>query len=349
MTKPLRIGIIGVGGIAQGAHIPGYKELGDQVKLVACADVNVERARQVAERFGIDTAYEDYREMLEKEELDAVSVCTPNKFHAPATVAALEAGCHVLCEKPPALSAAEARLMVDTAAQVGKVLTFGLHYRFTTEVRAAKRLIDGGELGHIYAARVDAIRRRGIPGWGVFTNKELQGGGPVIDIGVHMLDTCLYLMGYPRPVQVLAKTYQEIGNRPGVGAMGQWDWENFEVEDLAMAMIKFDNGATILLESSFAQNVDVMERMNVRLSGREGGINLFPLKVSKEMHGGLYDATPAWLPRVDRPHAESVKHFVAACRGEHEPMVLPQEAVRLQQILDAIYASADSDDIVYLD
>ena len=159
MTKPLRIGIIGVGGIAQGAHIPGYKELGDQVKLVACADVNVERARQVAERFGIDTAYEDYREMLEKEELDAVSVCTPNKFHAPATVAALEAGCHVLCEKPPALSAAEARSMVDTAARVGKVLTFGLHYRFTTEVRAAKRLIDGGELGHIYAAQ----RRRDPP------------------------------------------------------------------------------------------------------------------------------------------------------------------------------------------
>ncbi len=345
----LKIGIIGVGGIAQSAHIPGYKAAGDQVELVACADVNYERAKQVAESFGFRRAYQDYREMLEKEELDAVSVCTPNKFHAPATIAALEAGCHVLCEKPPAMTAAEARQMVETAERVGKVLTFGLHYRFSTEVQAAKRIIDGGEIGHIYAARVDAIRRRGIPGWGVFTNKELQGGGPVIDIGVHMLDTCLYLMGYPKPVQVLAKTYQEIGNRPGVGAMGAWDWQNFQVEDLAMGMIKLDNGATILLETSFAQNIDVMDRMNVRLSGREGGINLFPLKVAKEMHGGLYDVTPAWLPRVDRPHTEEVKHFVAACRGEHEPMVKPHEAVRLQELLDAIYASAEKDDIVYLD
>ncbi len=114
-------------------------------------------------------------------------------------------------------------------------------------------------------------------------------------------------------------------------------------------MIKLDNGATILLETSFAQNIDVMDRMNVRLSGREGGINLFPLKVAKEMHGGLYDVTPAWLPRVDRPHTEEVKHFVAACRGEHEPMVKPHEAVRLQELLDAIYASAEKDDIVYLD
>jgi len=349
VARQLRIGIIGVGGIAQYAHIPGYKELGDEVELVACADVNVERARQVAATYGIARAYEEYREMLEREELDAVSICTPNKFHAPATIAALEAGCHVLCEKPPALSVAEARAMVEAAARAGKVLTFGLHYRFTTEVQAAKRAIDGGEIGHVYAARVDAIRRRGIPGWGVFTNKELQGGGPVIDIGVHMLDTCLYLMGYPKPVQVLAKTYQEIGTRPGVGALGQWDWENFQVEDLAMAMIKLENGATILLETSFAQNIDVMERMNVRLSGREGGVNVFPLKISKEMHGGLYDITPAWLPKVEHPHREEVKHFVAACRGEHEPMVTAEEAVRLQQVLDAIYQSAEKDDIVYLD
>jgi len=156
-------------------------------------------------------------------------------------------------------------------------------------------------------------------------------------------------MGYPKPVQVLAKTYQEIGTRPGVGALGQWDWENFQVEDLAMAMIKLENGATILLETSFAQNIDVMERMNVRLSGREGGVNVFPLKISKEMHGGLYDITPAWLPKVEHPHREEVKHFVAACRGEHEPMVTAEEAVRLQQVLDAIYQSAEKDDIVYLD
>lgn len=340
--------MIGTGGIARGAHIPGYKEIADMIELVACADVNLERAEEVAAEHGIGKAYSDYKEMLEKEKLDIVSVCTPNKFHAPASIAALEAGCHVLCEKPPAMNVKEAEAMIEAAKQNNKLITFGLHFRFSTEVQALKRLIDGGELGGIYAARVDALRRRGIPGWGVFTNKELQGGGPVIDIGVHMIDTALYLMGYPKPVQVLATTYQEIGNRPGVGTMGDWGWDHFEVEDLAMAMIKFDNGATVLLETSFAQNIEELSKMNVRLSGKDGGANVFPLKVFKEMHGGLFDYSPAWIKKVERPHREEVKHFVRACLGEHAPMVKPEEAIRLQHVLDAIYESAKLDDIVYL-
>lgn len=348
VSKRLRIGIVGAGGIAQGAHIPGYKSVGDRVELAAISDIDVDRAKQVAEEHGFKSYYQDYEEMLQKADLDAVSVCTPNKFHAPVTIAALEAGCHVLCEKPPAITAAEAKAMVDKAAETGKKLTFGLHQRFQSEVQACKRLIDGGELGHIYAVRVDALRRRGIPGWGVFTNKELQGGGPVIDIGVHMLDVALYLMGYPKPVQILAKTYQEIGTRPGVGVMGEWDWDNFQVEDLAMAMIKFDNGASLLLESSFAQDMEELERMGVRLSGRNGGATVFPLKVFKEMYGGLYDITPAWLPRVERAHTAQVQHFVEACFGEHDVMVKGDEAVRLQQILENIYISADTDDIVYI-
>lgn len=242
--------------------------------------------------------------------------------------------------------------MVEAAERSGRILTFGLMTRYSPEVRAAKRLIDGGELGKIYFARVDAIRRRGIPGWGVFTNKELQGGGPVIDIGVHMLDTALYLMGYPKPTKVFAAAYQEIGTRPGVGTMGSWDWKNFQVEDLAVGMIKFENGASILLETSFAQNIEELGKMNVRLSGTEGGVNLFPLKVYKEEHGALYDWTPAWMPKGDRNHVEEIKHFVRACLGEvppgEDPMVKSTEAIRLQQVLDAIYESAEKDDIVYI-
>lgn len=348
MPKRLRVGIIGVGGIARGAHIPGYLAASDRAELVACADVNEERARQVAAEFGIAHAFGDYRTMLAEIELDAVSVCTPNKFHAPATLAALEAGCHVLCEKPPALTAGEARAMAAKASEVGKVLTFGLHFRFTSEVQALKRAIDGGELGFVYAARIDAVRRRGIPGWGVFTNKELQGGGPVIDIGVHMLDTAMYLMGYPKPVQVLAKTYREIGVRSGVGVLGEWDWRDFQIEDLALGMIKFENGASALLETSFAQNIEELERMNVRLSGRDGGASLFPLKIFKEAHGGLFDMTPAWIPKTDHPHVAEVRHFIDACRGEHPPMVKAEEAIRLQEVLDAIYRSAETDDLVRL-
>jgi len=352
LSDRLRVGIIGVGGIATGAHIPGYQAVEDKVEFVACADVNADRAREVAEKFGFSASYGDYKEMLAKEKLDVVSVCTPNKFHAPATIAALEAGCHVLCEKPPALTTAEAVEMVKTAEKHGKILTFGLMTRYSSEVQACKRLIEGGELGKVYFARVDALRRRGIPGWGVFTNKELQGGGPVIDIGVHMLDTALYLMGYPKPTQVLASAYQEIGTRPGVGTMGSWDWQNFQIEDLAVAMIKFENGASILLETSFAQNIEELGKMNVRLSGTEGGANLFPLKVFKEAYGALYDWTPAWMPKVDKRHTEEVKHFVRACLGEVEPgddpMVTGSQAIRLQQVLDAIYQSAEKDDIVYI-
>jgi len=345
VSKRLRIGIIGVGGIARTAHIPAYLAHKGEAEIVACADVSLERAQAAASEFGIPHAFGDFQEMLNSVELDAVSVCTPNKFHAPATIAALEAGCHVLCEKPPALSAAEAEAMVNKAKSAGKVLTFGLHYRFVPEVQACKRMVDAGELGRIYFARVDAIRRRGIPGWGVFTNKELQGGGPVIDIGVHMLDTALYLMGYPKPRQVLATTYQVLGKRPGVGVLGAWDWERYEVEDLAAAMIKFEDGSTILLETSFAQNVEELDRMNVRLSGELGGANLFPFKVFKEMHGGLYDLTPAWLPPVKSPYTEEVGHFLRACRGEVEPIVTLDQALRLQQVLDAIYRSAEIDDV----
>lgn len=147
----------------------------------------MDRARAVAAEQGFANAYADYKEMLAKERLDAVSVCTPNLFHAPATLAALEAGCHVLCEKPPAMNPAEVRAMDAAAEKAGKIFMVGLCMRFHPEVEMAKRFVDGGALGEIYAARVRAVRRRGIPAWGVFTNKKLQGGGPMIDIGVHML------------------------------------------------------------------------------------------------------------------------------------------------------------------
>src|SRR5699024_11172597 len=135
------------------------------------------------------------------------------------------------------------------------------------------------------------------PGWGVFTNKELQGGGPLIDIGVHMLDTALYLMGYPEPDTVLGVTYQEIGNRKGVGLSGDWDWENFTIEDMARGMITFKNGASILLETAFAANVEHVKNMNVKLMGNQGGAEVFPLKIYQEKHQTLTDTTPRFLPK----------------------------------------------------
>lgn len=335
----LKVGIIGSGLIATQVHIPNYLQNGDRVSIVAIADVIIEKAQQVAGKFDIPHVFQSYKEMLAEVKLDAVSICVPNKFHAEATIAALEAGCHVLCEKPPAMNAAEAQLMLETANKVGKLLTYGFHYRHSKEVEITKNMIDTGDLGHIYSARVQAIRRRGIPGWGVFTNKELQGGGPLIDIGVHMLDTALYLMGYPEPENVLGKTHQRIGNRKGVGLLGEWDYENFNVEDMAVGMITFKNGATLLLETAFAANVEKDDTMQVSIMGDYGGADIFPLKIYQEKYGALLDVSPAYVQERD-VYQHEITHFVNCCLTGTQPLSTPEQGLIIQRIVDAMYESA---------
>lgn len=347
MSK-LRVGLIGAGGIARGAHIPGYLKCGDKVEITAIADVVKEKAEAVAAEFAIPHVYENYEDMLQEVELDAVSVCTPNKFHAAATIAALRANCHVICEKPPAMTVKETQQMAQAAEDAGKILTYGFHFRHAPQTEVLKRFIDAGELGEIYAANVLAVRRRGIPGWGVFTNKELQGGGPLIDIGVHMLDTALHLMGFPEPDTVLGVTYQKLGTRPGVGLSGEWDWQNFSIEDMARGMITFKNGASILLETAFAANVKEREVINVSLMGDGGGADLFPLNIYQEKHDTLIDVTPSFLP--ERHHHEvEIERFVEACLTGTTPLSTPREGIIVQQIIEGLYQSAASGKAIQLE
>lgn len=343
--ETLRVGIIGAGGIAQGAHLPNYEKCGDKVKVMAIADVVHDLAQKVAKEHDIPHVFESYEDMLQKVELDAVSICVPNKFHAPAAIAALQTGCHVLCEKPPAMTAEEAKAMEDAAQKAGKFLTFGFHFRHMSEVETLKSFIEADELGNIYSARVQAIRRRGIPGWGVFTNKELQGGGPLIDIGVHVLDTALYLMDFPEPDVVLGQTHQKIGNRKGVGLSGDWDWQNFTVEDMAVGMITFKNGATLMLEAAFAANVEKRETLQVSLMGDQGGADLFPLRIYQEKHGTLTDTTPAYLPQRSG-HEWEVKRFVDCCLTGTQPISTAKQGVMLQKLINAIYQSAETGEAI---
>jgi predicted dehydrogenase len=338
----LRVGLIGAGGIANGAHIPGYRACREQVDLVACADVNLPTAEKTAREQGIPGVYASYEEMLAKEHLDAVSVCTPNKFHAPAVLAALDAGCHVLCEKPPAITVAEAREMERAAATSGRILTFGFMFRFSPEVQAARRYVEAGSVGDIYTGRVTAVRRRGIPSWGVFTNKDLQGGGPLIDIGVHMLDAALYVMGYPEPATVTGVTHTRLGNQePGVAPWGPWNYRQYTVEDVCNALLTFRNGAALLLETSFIANIEPMEEMNVRLSGTRAGVKFFPFSVYREENGTLVNEQAAWQPGGNN-HQREIAHFVRCIRGEAEPVSTPAEAVKIQRLISAIYASAEA-------
>ncbi|MGP4042430.1 Gfo/Idh/MocA family protein [Gracilibacillus sp. D59] len=346
MTK-LKVALIGAGGIATDVHIPAYRKVPEQVEIVAVADVAYDKAKMVASDYGIEAAFDNYETMLAETEIDAVSVCVPNKFHKDAAIAGLEAGCHVLCEKPPAMNQQEAKEMEEAATKSGKLLMYGFHYRFQSETQTAKRFIDAGELGEIYSGRVQAIRRRGIPGWGVFTNKELQGGGPLIDIGVHMLDTALYLMGYPEPAVVLGQTHQQLGTKKGVGLLGEWDYQNYTVEDMAVGMITFTNGASLVLESAFAANVEKRDTMQVSLMGNKGGADIFPLKMYQEKHDTLIDITPAYLPEINA-HQTEIHAFVADCIEGNVTDRFAKQGTNIQKIIDGLYQSAESGKAVYL-
>ncbi|NGP44500.1 Gfo/Idh/MocA family oxidoreductase [Bacillaceae bacterium SIJ1] len=342
-VEKLRVGIVGSGGIAKAAHIPNYKKLEDAVVLAAVSDVAIERAEEVKEEFGFEVAYSDYEEMFQKANLDIVSICTPNKFHAPIAVAALKAGIHVLCEKPPAMTVEEAEQMKQAAEDAGKILAYGFHFRQQPQTQLLKKYILNGDLGRVYASNAIALRRRGIPGWGVFTNKELQGGGPLIDIGVHMLDTALYLMGYPEPSVVMGATYAEIGTRQGPGLMGAWDWENFTVEDMARGMIRFKDGGSLVVESSFAANIEKNETMNVKVMGSHGGADLFPLHIFQEKHGSLTDTKPAYLQEIN-PYEEQIRLYVESIQNGSlsDKLCSAEQGVIVQKIINGLYQSDET-------
>ncbi len=339
--KKIGIGIIGGGGIAQGAHIPGYQKVSDLCEIIAVADIVAATADSTAEKFGIKHAVTDYRKLLEMPEIDAVSICTPNYVHMEPTLLALKAGKHVLCEKPIAMNAIEARKMVDAATKAKKKLQVGYNSRFAPTNQLLKKYIDAGDLGEIYYARAQSLRRRGIPGWGVFIDKAKQGGGPLIDIGVHILDLTLWLMGHPKPVAASGVTYDKFGKRSDVvGFLGQWDYKNFTVEDFASALIRFDNGATIVLESSFVANIPE-EVHTSTLCGTEGGATTSPLTIVKERHKSLQTFKPE-IPggNVNTHHAE-VKSFVECIANDTEPIVTGEHGLMVAQIIDAIYESSE--------
>lgn len=336
----LKVGIIGAGSIARNAHVPGYRAQKD-AEITSVCDVVPGRAAAFAQEFQIPRAYDSYQEMLSKEKLDVVSVCTPNAAHHDTTIAALNAGLHVLCEKPIAMNLAEAREMVATAHRQKRVLQIGLHWRFTSEAQMLKRLIDAGELGQIYYGEATCLRRRGIPSWGVFTQKELQGGGALIDIGVHTLDHTMWLMGNPRPVSVVGATYAAFGKRDDVfNIWGKWDTAKFNVEDMGIGFVRFANGATLILRASWAANIE-KEFSETRVLGTEGGAFMRPLQIFKEMQQTLVDITPSHLPEV-KPHIEEVTHFLACARGEAECIVVPEQVLDVQAVLDAVYRSAET-------
>jgi predicted dehydrogenase len=338
--KTVNIGVIGAGGIAKNAHLPAYKNC-EQANVVAVADVNEVALEEAKSKFEIPNGFTDYNDLLKMEDIDAVSVCTPNFLHKDVAIAAMRAGKHVLCEKPLAMNAAEGEEIVAASKETGKQCMVGFVSRFGADAQTLKKFIDAGELGDIYYGRAQYLRRRGIPGWGVFGQKDKQGGGGLIDIGVHALDLALWLMGYPKPVSVSGLSVAKFGTREGVvGLMGQWDVKTFTVEDFGAGFIRFENGSVLLLESSFCLNMKPESMRQIELFGDQGGATIEPVTIFSEKHGVLTDLSPVYVPATKGFELEIAAFVEAVANGT--PVPIPaSNGVVVSKIIDAIYESSD--------
>ncbi|WP_042206577.1 Gfo/Idh/MocA family protein [Paenibacillus durus] len=360
MSNTLKIAIIGCGGIANGKHLPSLSRQ-KNAELVAFCDIIEERAQEAAEKYGAEGAkvYTDYRKLLEDGGIDVVHVCTPNDSHSAITVAALEADCHVMCEKPMAKTTAQAQEMLDAARRTGKKLSIAYQNRFRNDSQYLKELCESGELGEIYYAKAIALRRRAVPTWGVFLDEEKQGGGPLIDIGTHALDLTLWMMDNYKPRSVTGSVFHKLGQRENAAnAFGPWDPEQFKVEDSAFGFITMENGATIALESSWALNVAEYGEAKTLLCGTEAGADMTDgLRINGERSGRLYETnielTPggvAFYSGDEESEADrEARLWLEAVTLDKEPLVKPEQAFVVTQILEAIYESARTGRTVYFD
>ncbi|MFP4056050.1 MAG: Gfo/Idh/MocA family protein [Candidatus Brocadiia bacterium] len=342
MAKTIRVGFVGAGGIA-GTHIRWLEPV-EGVEVVALADpARGALERQVAahQLDGVKT-FSDYRQMLKMTDLDAVSVCTPNWLHHKPTVDALKAGKHVLVEKPMAMTARQAKAMCDAAEKAGKTLTIGFQQRFRPDARFVKRVADEGELGDILYCRAHALRRRGIPSWGVFGRKELQGGGPLIDIGVHILELSHFLMGKPRPVAASAATSTYLGDQKpqATASMGDWDYKTYTVEDLAVGFIRFETGAALSIEASFAAHIE-NDSFSTVLMGTRGGARVGDGApgVFTDYCGKMINLEPKVLDRQEA-FALKMASWIDSIRGAPNPAP-GEDGLVVQKMLDGLYRSAE--------
>ena len=375
--KKLKVGIIGCGFIANGKHLPSLARQ-EGVEVVAFCDIIIERAEASAKKYGAPDVLvcPDYRDVLARKDIDVIHVCTPNSSHSEITVAALKAGKHVMCEKPMAKTAAEAKAMLDAYHESGKLLTIGYQNRFRQDSQLMKSLCENGDLGEVYFAKAFATRRRGVPTWGVFMDKEKQGGGPLIDLGTHALDLTLWMMENYEPESVLGSTFDKLGKMGSeANIMGPWDPGKYEVEDSAFGLVKFRNGATVVLEASWAINMIVSNEAMTMLCGTKGGADMFPpsgpivrtsdfqsagsyhVRVNGENAGKMYiqnysmGASFIGDPSKTEDFAGGTLEmdtWIKAVQGEGELVVKPEQAYVVTCILEAIYRSAASGDAIHM-
>jgi predicted dehydrogenase len=337
MQKEVRVGVVGLG--MGRAHLEGYLKH-PCARIAAVCDLDEKLARQVADDFSVPGVFTDFDDFLADAGIDAVSLAVPNFLHKPMTLACLDRGLHILCEKPMAMDTREALAMRDRVRKTG--LKFMIHYnqRFRPEHQYFKSLIASGGLGDVYYASAGWRRMRGMPrfgGW--FSQKKMSGGGPLIDLGVHMLDLTRWLVGSPKAVTVSASTFSHIAQ-----SIALEQQKEFDVEDLASALIRFDNGSSLVLEVSWALNFEEREKVYLELSGTKGGLSnvTFDYKetttcIFREENGAMVKSVPLKYP----PSFENAQqHFINCILEDRPPGPGADDGVETMRILDAIYESA---------
>jgi len=348
-----KVGIIGAGGMAS-YHIEGFKNA--DAEIIAIADVNQEAAQSVADEHDIPQVFGDVAELLALPELEAVSIIVPNKFHAPLSIQALEAGKHVFCEKPPALNAAEAVEMIAVAEKADLRLMFNFNNRARPESYAMMGYIKDGTIGQINSAQATWCRRTGIPGFGGwFTTRELSGGGPLIDL-LHMLDLALFFMGNPEPAHVLGQTFDNfITDKNFKGPWGLPDVEGgtTDVEAAAHGFITFKTGQVLSIQISWAEMVK-REEVSVVFQGTGAGGKIERLFAIDGLDETAIDSCELYVQEQgnsvnrsvvveeceDMGRIRSATNFVLSIEGKEEPLNTPDQALALMKIIDALYESA---------
>ncbi|MCL2839307.1 MAG: Gfo/Idh/MocA family oxidoreductase [Defluviitaleaceae bacterium] len=357
----IKVGFIGCGFIALTKHLPGMSQEKD-VEMAAFCDIIVEKAEKAKKEFGTSNSkvYTDYKTLIADPTIDVIHVLTPNASHAEITIAALEAGKHVMCEKPMAATSADAKKMLEARDRTGKLLTIGYQYRHYNENQVAKKVIDEGYLGDIYYSEASYIRRRGVPTWGVFTDKAQQGGGALIDIATHVLDLSLFMMNNYDVDYVVGTSFEKLGKMLTPEQQGQtnmfrhgmqdpWNNETFEVEEFAVGYIKMKNGAVIHLKSSWALNM-ADTPAQVLLCGTKGGLDTTDSRVrlnhivaGQQSITMVGDKVAPYVPGFssgEPPPSLEAQYWVNAIKGEGDLFVTADQAYVVTRILEAIYDSS---------
>ena len=347
--KVLNIAVIGVGVIATSKHIPSLLKR-DDIRITALCDIDISKAEKAKEEFGLTDAavYTDYKDVCTNPDIDVVHVCTPNPMHHPITMLALENGKHVHCEKPLACTYKDAKEMCDTAKAKGLKLTSGLQWRFQPATMRLKELVKEGYFGDIYYIKSQQLRGRRLPAYGVYTSKEGNGGGMLMDGGPHSIDLPMWITDNYEVESVYAMTFDKMKNFPDCdNALGPWDPEHFDVEDSGMAMIRMKNGMLIYLEVAWVCNMmSAAPGFAESICGTKAGADMvggFGNTVRKiGTFDGKFGTETETLEVKHNNNDYDINHWIDAIQTGSEPAVLPEQAAVVTRVIEAIYKSAET-------